>query len=144
MYTLWLAASAADTAREIGSISPGAPDYLRLLAVLAGLILLAFITARFWLPGIAGRRAPAHGPLRIAARLPLEPRRTLYIVHAAGEYMLLAASESGIRRLGALDAPGVERALREVAGQPRPEWPKCLKNAGTRLRRRLKKEPPAS
>jgi flagellar biogenesis protein FliO len=79
-------------------------DYARLMLVLCGILVLAVVAIRIWLPKISMWNKPASGPIRICARLPLEPRRTLYIVNAANSYMLLASSEAGVQHLADLSA----------------------------------------
>jgi flagellar biosynthetic protein FliO len=59
------------------------------------------------------------GPLRVVARLPLEPRRTLYLVEAGRKVLLLGSSEQGpLATLAELDASEV--AALEVAAPPAP------------------------
>lgn len=79
-------------------------EYARLMLVLCGILALAVVAIRFWLPKMSMWNKPAGGPIEICARLPLEPRKTLYIVKAANSYMLLASSEAGVQHLAALNA----------------------------------------
>jgi flagellar protein FliO/FliZ len=79
-------------------------EYARLMLVLCGILALAVVAIRFWLPKLSLRNQRAGGPIEIFARLPLEPRRTLYIVKAANSYILLATSEAGVQNLAALSA----------------------------------------
>ena len=65
----------------------------------------------------AKRLAPSGGagPLRIVARLALEPRRTVYLVDAAGKTLLLGASEAGpLTVLAELDGGAVAAALAQA------------------------------
>jgi flagellar biosynthetic protein FliO len=75
--------------------------------VLAALLLAAALWLR---RGGASQRG-----LRVLARLPLEPRRSLLVVEIAGRTLLLASSESGISMLVELDAA----AAASFATQPR-------------------------
>jgi len=86
------------------SVSIGWAEYARLMLVLCGILALAIVAIRFWLPKISMWNKPATGPIEVCARFPLEPRRTLYIVKAAGSYMLLASSEAGVQHLISLSA----------------------------------------
>ncbi|MBV9157207.1 MAG: FliO/MopB family protein [Acidobacteriaceae bacterium] len=86
------------------SVSVGWGEYVRLMLVLCGILALAVVAIRVWLPKISMWNKSAAGPIEICARLPLEPRRTLYIVKAANSYMLLASSEAGVQHLAALSA----------------------------------------
>lgn len=79
-------------------------EYVRLMLVLCGILALAVVAIRFWLPKLRVLNRSASGPIEICARLPLEPRKTLYIVKAVNSYMLLASSEAGIQHLAALSA----------------------------------------
>jgi flagellar biogenesis protein FliO len=68
--------------------------------------ILRFGVKRLYSPSTAS------GPLRVLARLPLEPRRTVYIVEAAGKALLVGASESGpLTVLAELDERAVAQAL---------------------------------
>lgn len=79
-------------------------EYARLMLVLCGILALAVVAIRFWLPKMSMWNKSASGPIEICARLPLEPRKTLYIVKAANSYMLLASSEAGVQHLASLSA----------------------------------------
>jgi flagellar protein FliO/FliZ len=52
----------------------------------------------------AGSRA-----LRVVARLQLEPRRALYVIEAAGRYLLVGVGDGPMTTLGELDAAEVRR-----------------------------------
>jgi hypothetical protein len=90
-------------------------EYLKVIAILAGIVMLAFIALRFWLPKLTGIRGTVAGPIKIACRLTLEPRKTLYVVHAGSDYVMLAASEAGVQFLASLDSDGIESALEKFA-----------------------------
>jgi hypothetical protein len=53
--------------------------------------------------------------MQVAWRMILEPRKTLYIVRAGSDYVLLASSDSGVQFLTSLDAGGIETGLREAS-----------------------------
>lgn len=57
------------------------------------------------------RLAGATGPLRVVARLSLAPRHTLYVVEAAGKYLLLGAGDGSPSFLCELDSARVDEAL---------------------------------
>jgi flagellar biogenesis protein FliO len=80
---------------------------LRVVLALGGVCALAYLTLRF-----LGRRVQSGsgGLMRVVARLPLEPRRTLYVVEAAGRYLLVGGGENGAPALlTELDAEAVRR-----------------------------------
>lgn len=79
-------------------------EYARLMLVLCGILALAVVAIRFWLPKFALWNKPANGPIEIYARFPLESRRTLYIVKVVNSYMLLSSSEAGVQKLAGLNA----------------------------------------
>ena len=74
----------------------GWQDYARLMFVLGGILILAFLTVRVWLPRIAHFKAISSGPIKVVAQLPLEARKTLYVVKAGSSTLLVASSETGV------------------------------------------------
>ncbi len=67
---------------------------LQSLLVLGGVCLLAWVVLRFGLRFLTPRpRSSAF--VRVVDRVPLEPRRTLYVVEVAGKLLLIGSSESG-------------------------------------------------
>jgi flagellar biogenesis protein FliO len=90
------------------------------LFILVGVCVLAWLVLRFGVKRLYGggaAAASANGALRVLARLPLEPRRTVYIVDAAGKTLLVGASEAGpLTVLAELDERAVAAA---VAAAPR-------------------------
>ncbi len=96
-------------------------EYVRLMLVLCGILALAVVAIRYWLPKFTVWNKSAAGPIEICARLPLEPRRTLYIIKAANSYLLLASSEAGVQHLTALSAEecaGLGQAARATVLKP--------------------------
>ena len=90
---------------------------LQTLLILTAVCVLAWLVLRFGVKRLYASTS-ATGPLRVVARLPLEPRRTVYIVEAAGKTLLVGASEAGpLTVLAELDERAVAAA---VAAQPRP------------------------
>nr|WP_274621897.1 flagellar biosynthetic protein FliO [Myxococcus fulvus] len=45
----------------------------------------------------------------VVERLPLDPKRALFVVKAADEYLLVGGGEAGLQLLSKLDAEAVER-----------------------------------
>jgi flagellar biogenesis protein FliO len=74
----------------------------RVIAALAGVLLLAVVVLRHLLPRFLGRAQEAQGPFRMVARYQLEPRKTLYMVEAGNQLLLLGTSETEIRYLATL------------------------------------------
>jgi len=84
------------------------------LVVLGGVCVAAFLVVRLVGRLLATGRARGAHVLDVVARLPLEPRRSLYIVEVAGKALLVGTSEMGLSLLSELDpdevrARGVER-----------------------------------
>jgi flagellar biosynthetic protein FliO len=92
---------------------------LQTLIVLAVVCVLAWLVLRFGVRRLYS--GGGHGPLRVLARLPLEPRRTLYIVDAAGKTFFVGMSDGGpVTLLAELDPAAVEAALAAAQSEPRP------------------------
>jgi flagellar biogenesis protein FliO len=88
------------------------------LVVLGGVCIAAFVVVRVVGRFLAtGRTRGAH-LLDVVARLPLEPRRSLYVVEAAGKTLLVGTSEMGLSVLSELDGDEVRTraALRPSFG----------------------------
>jgi flagellar protein FliO/FliZ len=87
-----------DAAAELGS---GYGAYLVQTALaLVAVSALALVTLR-----LLRRRAGPGGPgLRVVARLALEPRRSIYVVEAAGRYLVVGVGDGPMALLAELDA----------------------------------------
>jgi flagellar biogenesis protein FliO len=92
------------------TLSNGFADYFRLMLVLGGILLLAFVAIRFWIPKLMPWNRPASGPMQVWAKLPLEPQRTLYIIKAGRSFLLVASSEAGVQYIMSLHAEDFEGA----------------------------------
>jgi flagellar protein FliO/FliZ len=97
------------------------------LVVLGGVCIAAFVAVRFVGRFLAtGRTRGAH-LLDVVARLPLEPRRSLYVVEVAGKTLLVGTSEMGLSLLSELDG---EQVRARVVARPsfgelvRLAWPR--------------------
>ena len=78
------------------------------LLVLGGVCVAAFVAVRFLGRFLAtGSRRGAH-LLDVIARVPLEPRRSLYVVEVAGKTLLVGTSEMGLSVLSELDRDAVQ------------------------------------
>lgn len=93
-------------------VTSPALDYLALsllvLLVIVGLALLSLYVAR--------RAGLGHGhglgSIELLARLPLEPRRSVYVVRVLNQVLIIGASEAGLSKLGELS----ESAALELRG----------------------------
>lgn len=99
----------ASSAAELPSLGGS----IALSFVSLGLVCLVAYLALRWL----SRRGVGRndGPLRVIARCPLEPRRSAYIVEAAGRCFLVGVGDGPMALLAELDRDAV------MASQPAPE-----------------------
>ena len=78
-----------------------------LMAVCIGAFVVVKVVGRFL---ATGRVRGAH-LLDVVARIPLEPRRSLYVVEVAGKTLLVGTSEMGLSVLSELDAGEVRARM---------------------------------
>ena len=114
LATFWPAAAMAAV--------PAAPDggaavLLRLVLVLGGVCLLAFVTLKWGLKRFVSPNATPGGGMRVIARLPVEPRRSILVVRVANRVLVLGSTEAGFESLGEL---GPEEAS-ALESKPSPE-----------------------
>ena len=105
----------------VGSTTVGFFDYIRVLLIFAAIALMAYVTARHWLPKALRLQQPQSGDLAVLARYSLEPRRTLWVVKAGTAVMLVGTSEAGMQLLSALDPkdfPSSEASGAQASGAP--------------------------
>lgn len=96
---------------ELGSAGSEALAYIKLLVALGVVLAAAVFAVRVLLPRLAAGRQAAPGVIQVAARLPLEPRKNLYVVKVGAEYLLIGTSESGMQCLTTLDRANIETTL---------------------------------
>ncbi|MDD9934621.1 MAG: flagellar biosynthetic protein FliO [Myxococcales bacterium] len=90
-----------------------AGDVLRTVVALVAVCLIAWLSlrllaARGGLPGLPLGADP-DAPVRVLRRIPLEPRRNLYLVRAGSRVLLIGVGEGGAPRLVAeLDPADLE------------------------------------
>ncbi len=84
------------------------------LVVLGAVCVAAYIAVRFASRFLATGRARGSHLLDVVARVPLEPRRSLYVVAVAGKTLLVGTSEMGLSVLSELDGNEVRARM---AGQ---------------------------
>ena len=99
------------------------------LLVLGGVCIAAFVVVRVVGRFLATGRARGAHLLDVVARLPLEPRRSLYVVEAAGKTLLIGTSEMGLSVLTELDREQVRTGLAE-----RPSFGELVRLAWLRRR----------
>lgn len=77
-------------------------------------LLLAALAAAAWLWTRRFQSRSQKGPLRVLARLALEPKRTVYVVRIAERIVVIGASEAGLCQLVELSSQE-GRAFEEAA-----------------------------
>jgi flagellar biogenesis protein FliO len=92
-----------------------------LLTVLAVVLLSGLLLYAARRTGLSSVR----GPLSLVGRLPLEPRRTVYLVRVGSAVYVLASSEAGFDKLGELAAS----ELGAPDAEPAPNFREVLARA---------------
>jgi flagellar protein FliO/FliZ len=106
------------------------------LVVLVVVCVLAFVVVRLARKYLGAPRGSAAGLLEVIARVPLEPRRSLYVVEVAGKALLVGTSEMGLTVLSELD----REQVRAQPAAPRRGFVEMVQAALARRRQR----PPAA
>ena len=104
------------------------------LVVLMAVCIAAFVVVKLVGRFLATGRVRGAHLLDVIARVPLEPRRSLYVVAVAGKTLLVGTSEMGLSVLSELDAGEVRaRAVpRQSFGElVRAAWQRRRGGAGT-------------
>jgi len=83
-------------------------DYAKTLLVLVGICLIALVAVKMLVPRLRGLATPASNSINVFARYPLEPRKTLYLVKAGKDVVLLATSGETVHFMTTLDPDGFE------------------------------------
>jgi len=78
-----------------------------------GLVCLLAYVALKWLSRRGVGRS--EGPLQVIARCPLEPRRSVYVVQAAGRCFLVGVGDGPMALLAELDPAAVKSSIPEPA-----------------------------
>jgi len=92
----------------------GAKSVLWTFAAMGFVIAVIYITLNVGLRRLMGARAVGSAQLvSVVERVVLDQRKSILVLRAAGEYLLVGASEGGIHLISKLDAQEVERLERE-------------------------------
>ncbi len=76
---------------------------VRMLLVLALVLALVYLTLNFGLRRLMRGVAGSQALVQVHERVPLDPKKSLYLVEAAGEYLLLGAGDGPIPLLTRID-----------------------------------------
>jgi flagellar biogenesis protein FliO len=79
-------------------------DFVKVMAILGGIVALAFAGLRYVLPKVGGVRALRNDLIEVIARQPLEARKTLYVVRAGSRHLLLASSGDAVTVLSEVES----------------------------------------
>ncbi len=99
----------ASPATEVATGSGYGELLIGSLVVLGLVCLAAWVVVRFGLRRLWTPRPG--GVLDVLARVPLEPRRSLYVVEVGGKTLLVGTSEMGLTVLSELDREAVQTRL---------------------------------
>lgn len=110
--------------KELGEVSPEETEgmgfmLVRTFVVLAVVILSIYLTLNFGLRRLMGLKGPvgSGGLVTVLERVALDQRRSLFVVKAGGEYLLVGGGEGALNLLCKLTPEEVERAQRERSAQ---------------------------
>lgn len=101
------------------------------IVVLGAVCIAAFVAVRVLGRLLATGRARGSHLLDVVARVPLEPRRSLYVVEVAGKTLLVGTSEMGLSVLSELDAGEVRSRV-----QAQPSFGELVRQAWLRRKGR--------
>lgn len=92
---------------------------LRTMLVLAMVVLLAWLTLNVGLRRLLGIR-PVVGTrlVTVLERVPLDQKRALFVVEAAGEVLLIGGGDGALSLISKLDRAEVDRLRTETEGAP--------------------------
>lgn len=105
----WVLASFAGDSVRAG-MTPLAHYVVETLVTLSAIVALSVVVL------LGARRAGvgrAGGPLELVGRLPLDPRRAVYLVRVGGTIYVVGASEAGIAKLGEVAENAIDLGVRE-------------------------------
>ncbi len=91
-------------------------DFLSVQGAWLALCAAALAAYVVFLVRRAGQVRGAMGPVQLLARLPLEPRRSIYVIRVVDRVLVVGASEGGICELGQLPAESLESFPAAVRG----------------------------
>src|ERR1043165_2365757 len=116
------------------------------LLVLGAVCIAAFVAVRLFGRLLSTGRARGAHLLDVVARVPLEPRRSLYVVEVAGKTLLVGTSEMGLSVLSELDGNEVRarvEARPTFAEMVRSAWDKRVRGKVTRAADKPDESPPS-
>ena len=98
-------------------------DFAKTMAMLGGILALAWAALRLWLPRLANSGASTENPIEVIARRPLEARKTLYVVRVGKTTLLVAAAGDTVTLLDHVECdPAAAPAPARSFAQHRAAW----------------------
>jgi flagellar protein FliO/FliZ len=88
----------------------------RTLLLLGAVLLSIYLTLNVGLRKLMGLQGPVgrrQSLVSVVERVPLDQRRTLFVLKAADEYLLVGSGEGGLQLLSKLDTEAVDRIQAE-------------------------------
>ena len=89
---------------------------LTTVLLLIAVCVVAVVVVRLLRRGLEGR-AVGERLVTVLARVPLEPRRSLYVVRVGGKTLVLGASEGGLGLVTELDGDALPEVTETTAGR---------------------------
>jgi flagellar protein FliO/FliZ len=107
---------------------------LRLMLALGIVIASIYITLNYGLRRLMNQRGISGGRsmITILERVHLEPKKTLFVIQAGSEYLLLGGGEGSLTLLAKLDPEEVQRLQKEAPPDQTPFLQKLLSRRGPR------------
>jgi flagellar protein FliO/FliZ len=92
----------------------------RTVVVLGLVLMITWLSLNFGLRRLLGLKGPMGGTsvVTVLERIPLDQKRALFVVKAAGEYLLLGSGDGNLGLVSKLDAAEVEKLLQRPQGTP--------------------------
>lgn len=84
---------------------------VRTFVVLGFVIMAIYVTLNFGLRRLMGISAMPRGQavVQVVERIPLDQKRAMFVVKAAGEYLLIGGGDGALQLIAKLDASEVEK-----------------------------------
>lgn len=105
---------------QLSAMNDGILAYARVIFVLGGILVLAYLVLRRWLPRVFGMKAKLQGPIQVVDQCALEPRKRLYLVQVGDEFFLLGSWDGGMEMLSKLDRNSLTETSDEGAQMEKP------------------------
>jgi len=93
---------------------------IRTLVVLALVVALIYLTLNWGLRKLMGvKGVPVRGgTVKVMERIPLDPKRTLFVIQVADEYLLLGGGDGAVNLLAKIDREAMEKIKADREAKP--------------------------